>query len=460
MLYSFFMTLTRFEPGSFRELLAIALPLMISSLSVMLMFFVDRLLLAHYSTEAMNAAVNATTYGWAFIGTWMVMAGISEVFVAQYNGAGIHAKIGEPVWQMIWLSIASFLFFIPAAYWLGNLTYGDHPDFAISKEYLKWMMLFGPSFPLYSALCGFFVGRGKTALVTLLALAANIVNIVLDWILIFGWKDWIPSLGPTGAAIATSSSSVFQCLILFIIFLKPTYQQKFGTGRFLFQLKPFWQCIKIGFPAALFVGLEILGFAIYYSMMTKVGEVYITVAGICQSIVMLFWFFGEGVSKAATTVAGNLIGGKKSDLIGNVLKAGVKMHMLFFLVTLVLYYFFADNLAHQFLPQGFAGDDDIFRILLLSLLCMVFYILFEGIRLLYLGLLTAAGDTKFLAAAGSFTVWVLFLLPIYMFVYLGNAPVIVAPLLCIAYAFFASAIYAVRFYSGKWQGIEIIAQTT
>jgi MATE family multidrug resistance protein len=73
------MTLTRFPQGSFRELLSISLPLMLSSLSVMSMIFVDRLLLAHYSTEAMNAAVNATTFGWSLIGPWMVMASISEV---------------------------------------------------------------------------------------------------------------------------------------------------------------------------------------------------------------------------------------------------------------------------------------------------------------------------------------------------------------------------------------------
>lgn len=453
------MTLTRFRQGSFRELLTIALPLMISSLSVMSMIFVDRLLLAHYSTEAMNAAVNATTYGWSFIGTWMVLAGISEVFVAQYNGAGFKEKIGEPVWQMIWLSLGSFLFFIPAAYWLGEWTYGNHAEFSIAKEYLKWMMLFGPSFPLYSALCGFFVGRGKTALVTWLALAANIVNILLDWVLIFGW-GWIPSLGPTGAAIATSSSSVFQCIVLLIVFLKPNYRKEFGTANLNFRIKPFWHCLKIGFPAALFVGLEILGFAVYYSLMTSLGEIYITVAGICQSVVLLFWFFGEGVSKAATAVAGNLIGGKRTDLIENVLTAGVKLHLVFFVITLVLYYFFADDLAHQFLPQGFAADVDIFHLLMLSLLCMVFYLLFEGIRLLFLGILTAAGDTKFLALAGSFAVWILFLLPIYLIVYLGHSPVIVAPILCAIYALLACLIYASRFYSGKWKREAIITQMT
>ncbi len=101
------MTLTRHEPGSLRELWSISLPLMVSALSVMTMVFVDRLMVAHYSTVALNAVVNASTFGWAFVFAWMVLASISEVFVAQYNGAGAKEKIGESVWQMIWLSLLS-----------------------------------------------------------------------------------------------------------------------------------------------------------------------------------------------------------------------------------------------------------------------------------------------------------------------------------------------------------------
>lgn len=450
------MALTRFKQGSFRELLTLALPLMLSTFSVMTMWFVDRLFLAHYSIEAMNASVNATTFGWSFIGTAMVLTGISEVFVAQFNGAGSPEKIGEPVWQMIWVALFSSFFFIPAAWWLGEVTYGKHPELALSKEYLKWLMLFGPSFPLYSALCGFFVGRGKTALVTCLALAANLVNILLDWLLIFGWKDLIPSLGPTGAAISTSSSSVFQCLVLLVIFLKPAYRKQFGTGKFALKFQTLWQCIKIGFPGALFAGLEILGFAIYYWMMTGMGEIFITVAGICQSVMFLLYFLGEGVSKAATAIAGNLIGGKRSDLVNQVFYSGLKLHVLFFFGMLLLWYFFADDLAHRFLPNGYGAEIDIFPILIASLFCMVFYMFFEAIRLLLLGLLTAAGDTRFLAWAGILAMWGLFLLPMYLIVNVGGAPVIAGPILCVVYTFLAALLYAFRFYQGRWKEISIM----
>ena len=97
------MALTKHDEGSTRELWSLSIPLILSSFSLMLMFFVDRLLLARYSTDALNAAVHAGTFGWAFIFGGVSLCNIAEIFVAQYNGAGEKSKLGEPVWQMIWL---------------------------------------------------------------------------------------------------------------------------------------------------------------------------------------------------------------------------------------------------------------------------------------------------------------------------------------------------------------------
>ncbi len=72
--------------------------------------------------------------------------------------------------------------------------------------------------------------------------------------------------------------------------------------------------------------MEILGWAIFYYMMTLVSEDHITIAGICQSVVILLIFFGEGISKATIAICGNLIGAKRPWFIPNVLKAGVWIH--------------------------------------------------------------------------------------------------------------------------------------
>ena len=82
------------------------------------------------------------------------------------------------------------------------------------------MMMFGPTFAAYGALSGFFVGQGKTRLITLLAIGANVINALLDVCLIFGVQGFIHPMGVQGAAIATSIGSLFQMLVLLYFFLK------------------------------------------------------------------------------------------------------------------------------------------------------------------------------------------------------------------------------------------------
>ena len=453
------MALTKYQEGSLRELWTISMPLMLSSFSTMAMLFVDRLLLAHYSTDAHNAAVNATTMGWAIVYGWIVLANIAEVFVAQYNGANLHKRIGEPVWQMIWLSLASFLFFIPMGLWSGNYIYGESSQ--LEREYFQLMMFFGPCYPVYAALCGFFIGQGKTKLITWLAVFANFINAGLDWVLIFGIEGVIPSLGIKGAAIATSGCTIIEGLALSFIFLNKKNREQHGTSNWEFKPTIFKECMRVGFPGAIFVTVEVFGFAAFYAMMTNLGNHYITVVGICQSILILFYFFSEGVNKGASTVTGNLIGAKKHWLVPNVILAGLRLHLLLFLVMLACFMVGTDFVIGQFLPHAspeFVGE--IYHSLVTCLVLIVVYMFFEGVRFLLAGVLTAAGDTMFLLVAGSLSVWVLMVLPIYVIVVRNKASVETASAICVFYSVAASLIYIWRFFTGSWKEITISKELT
>lgn len=451
------MSLTKYEEGSLKELLSISLPLMLSSFSVMLMLFVDRLLLAHYSNTALNAAVNASTLGWALLFGWVVLGNITEVFVAQYHGAKQYDRMGEPTWQMLWLALASSLFFFPMAINGGEWIYGNYPETEMERTYIRWMMLFGPTFVAYAALSGFFVGQGKTKLITILALGANVINALLDVCLIFGIEGLIPAMGVQGAAISTSIGSSFQMLVLFYYFLKKENRIQFGTSHFQLRIKPFIQCLKIGSPGAVFALIEILGWAVFYNLMTLVSEVHITIAGICQSLFLLVLFFGEGVSKAATTIAGNLIGAKRTWFIPNVLKSGVLIHFLFLLLTLSIFSLFHQFIIDQFLPNAtpeFVASIE--KTLIVCIFITLFYAFFEGVRWLLSGILTAAGDTTFLMFAGSISVWLLLVLPVYIFVVKLHASVEVALYFWIFFSVCSIIIYYWRYASGAWKSKSVI----
>ena len=148
--------LTRFPPGSIFEVLHIAFPLMLAALSVNLMMFCDRIILAYYSLQAMNAVAIATMFIAVFQFGIIAIVSIAEVFVGQHNGAKRYQQLAEPVWQMIWLSLASFIIFMPLAFFTGKWVLPPHYH-TLGITYYKIITAFSTIMALSAALSAFFI---------------------------------------------------------------------------------------------------------------------------------------------------------------------------------------------------------------------------------------------------------------------------------------------------------------
>ncbi|MDR3151460.1 MAG: hypothetical protein LBT67_01235, partial [Holosporaceae bacterium] len=94
----------------------ITVPIMISMASVFLMLLIDRAMLASYSMDSMNAATMSGNFVCIFTFMYTGIADSAEIFVGQYNGTKQYDKLAAPVWQMIYMSLASCMISIPIAY--------------------------------------------------------------------------------------------------------------------------------------------------------------------------------------------------------------------------------------------------------------------------------------------------------------------------------------------------------
>lgn len=448
--------LTRHPEGSIRELWNISLPLMISSLASLLMIFTDRIFLAHYSLEALNASVNAGTFAWALMAGVGMVTSMSEVFVAQYNGGKHYKRLGIPVWQMIWFSIFSLAFFLPLAVWGGPFFFAGDRYADLEIQYFGWLMIFGPSYALMMAFSGFFIGRGRTKAMIWLAVITNLINIVLDWALIFGVPGVIPELGIRGAAIATCMGYLFESAVLGYLFLKKENREQFGTAYWRLNLREMKKCCKIGFPQGIFYSLEVMGWAVFYWMMMQLSEEHITISSICQSFTVFLSFFCDGLSRGAAAVAGNLIGSNRHELVKKVLRSGFVLFCLFSMVSALV--FLADPVDLVKLLFIENPDASLQGSLQICMILSFTYIFFDGLRWLFSGLLVAAGDTFFLLIAGSLSVWVFLLAPLYLIVVKNNLSVEYAWGLTVFYAFLFATIYWMRFRQGKWQTINLVTE--
>ena len=123
--------------------------------------FFDRMLLAKSSLDCLNACTNSGILAAALQFGFISIANIAEVFVGQYNGAGRKDKLGEPVWQMIWLSVFTSLVFIPVGAFAGPWIFRDTAYSSLEIEYFRWVMYYSPCFCLASALTTFYIGRER-----------------------------------------------------------------------------------------------------------------------------------------------------------------------------------------------------------------------------------------------------------------------------------------------------------
>ncbi|MGE3954114.1 MAG: MATE family efflux transporter [Parachlamydiales bacterium] len=459
------MALTKYLPGSVRELWSVAFPLMLSSFCLLAMVFTDRVFLAHYSGEAMCAALTAGTAAWAVAGSLLIFASMAEVYVAQYNGAGKFDQLGRPVWQMVYFALASSLLFLAIGTWGGPLLFKGSANEALEVEYFYWFMAFGFSWPLLSALSTFFIGQGKTQVLMWLSLLANALNILLDWLLIFGIEGWLEPMGVKGAAIATNIGNLFQVVILLVLFLKRANRERYGTSNFRFDLFLFRKCLKVAVPQTALYFIEMVGFTLFYLMLGRAGPEALFIGGAAQSVIILFFFACEGMGRGAIAVAGNFIGAGQGKEVFKVFRAGLKIHIAFGLILSLFLVFFPDLLLNLFLHDSFAftGMEMSEEVIagMRSTLLIVYalslaYLFLEGIRWLISGILTAAGDALFLLSAGAAGVAFALLLPTYWLIVHLNYGAVCAFAITSGFAAFVGLANGLRLWSGRWQKINLV----
>jgi multidrug resistance protein, MATE family len=431
------MTQTKITPypiGSLRELGSIAIPLMLTNLSGNLMLFLDRLILAYFSTDAMNAALTIGMACSVVLFATCAISATSEIFIGRSYGAEHFSEIGRPVWQMIWFAIATFVVFIPLGLFAENVFIPEQYK-SIGTSFFQWYMFGGPLFSLVAALTSFYIGRGKVKLVTWIIILSNIINLLLAIILVLGIKNLIPAMGMKGAVFATLAAQLFQAVLLFAGFLSQKNREIYGTNRYQFDQSTFIACLQVGVPIAMGYIIELGAWAFLLRTLSTSGNEYITVFAIGQSLFILFAFFSEGMQKAVTALASNLIGANKWISMPSVLRAAVKLQLIFAAALLIPILFCSDLIIQLFISNSSLQNTSASsRILDYALLCFWLFFVFDGIKWIAASILMALKQTVSVMLVNFASVWLIAVLPIYLLVGIYRYPPLTVWIIVIIYS--------------------------
>lgn len=444
--------LTKHPLGSIREFWAMSWPLMIGLMSSTLMMFADRLFLSRFDPMALNAAASGGIAYYMFLVMPMGVAAISEVLVGRLHGENSCSRAGRSVWQFINMALLSFPVFLLIAKGAPGLIFYGTGNTDYETAYFGTLMLFGPVQLIQIALAGFFIAIGNVRIVTVTALIGNAINIVLDWVLIFGTGS-IPALGVEGASLATGVAQTFQVLLLLAVFLSPGHRRKYETDSIGISLQVMKEGLSIGMPSGLGHLMEVVCHFLFFRMIMSVSQEQMSLVAMVQSFYVLSSFIIEAESKAAGAIVSNLLGGKAYDYLGKVLKAAFSQHILFSIVMMGIAFLFPGALLNLFLAEenlssfvehGFNAS------FMTALFYMSLFFLLDGLSWILIGFIQAAGDTRYIFYVSASVHWIAYILPTAWLIYLGKGGADVAWMIIAWMSFFTFALYFIRYFRGSY----------
>jgi multidrug resistance protein, MATE family len=295
-----------------RDLLTLALPIMIGQLATTAMSFVDAVMAGRVSPQDL-AAVGLGNSIW--IPVYLLMTGTllaTTPKVAQRYGAGTFSEIGPLVRQSLWLalvvgSIASLLLLSaePILHWMNV-----EPDLiAPSMGYLHGIAAGMPAIALYYVLRCFSDGLGRTRPSMVMGLCGLALNIPLNYIFIYGHLG-VPAMGGVGCGWATAIAMWVMMLGLAgWTFFGPAYQSSELFKRFDW---PQWAVIKrvlgIGLPIGVAIFAESSIFAVIALLIGSLGATVVSGHQIALNVSSLVFMIPYSLSMAVTVRVGQALG--------------------------------------------------------------------------------------------------------------------------------------------------------
>ena len=254
----------RHRPGGVRELLGIALPMVVSHGCDTVMTFTDRLFLSRLGPEQMNAAMAGGLTCFMLTTFFLGLVGYSTALVAQYLGAGQPHRCAAATAQAILICLIAWPLIVaarPLIHLLFEMARVPSEQIGPQRAYFDILVLAAGVGLLRHALSSFFSGIGRTRMVMLSAISAMVINIGLNYVLIFG-KFGVPALGIRGAAYGTIVGSVCALAVLGVAYFAKSNRKEFDVlGALKFDAAVMRKLLRFGYPAGVEMFLNLLAFS-------------------------------------------------------------------------------------------------------------------------------------------------------------------------------------------------------
>ena len=446
--------------GDVKDVLVVALPMLLSMSFDTIMTFIDRLFLSKLGPAEMNAALGAGAVQLALTMFFTGAISYTTAMVAQRLGAKKTSDCARVFMQAVYLSLIS----VPLLYLtipLGHLAFGmEHlpaDQLEYQKTYFNILMFGGVINLVRNAAPCFFSGIGETKIVMKAAFVGMIVNVACNFVLIYGFGP-IPALGVAGAAYGTLIGNLVSTVILFAKFFAKSCNSRFNTrSSFAFSWPLTRELLQKGIPSGVEMFLNMSAFQLMILMFHALGPDAATASSVMFNWDMVAYVPLMGLEVASTSLVGRYVGARDAAAATRSTYSGLKLGWGYSLLMGVFFVFLPGVLTDIFRPDMAEASAEAIAIFdaarpmsIFMLRIATFYIFVEVLLVVYAGALRGAGDT----------VWVMFTCAImnwcvsgalYVAAYIFHLPAHYAWIAVVAVYSTAPVIFWWRWKSGKWR---------
>jgi MATE family multidrug resistance protein len=371
----------------------LAIPVVISQLGQVTVSLVDNMMVGHVGTlelAASSFANNVFLVGMLFgMGiTYGLTPVVGKAFgnnqplrVVQLLKNGIFTHLAAA----LLLSVIMFgvYFLLP---YMGQTS--DVLDLA-RPYYLLLCASYLP-FMLFFSVKQFFEGVGNTKMAMQITLASNAINIIVNYILIFG-KLGFPEMGLMGAGIGTLVSRIIMPFLFFVFILKkPAFRIYFTKAHAqAFSKKRIISLLKIGVPIGFQIIVEMLTFSVGAVMMGWLGEIPLAAHQVAIGLASSSYMVSLGISQANTIRVSHQLGQNDFKSLKMAVFASTHLVLLFMISMGLLFV-----LARDYLPLAFTSDPEVIAVASGLLVIAAIFQVFDGLQVIMLSTLRGMADVK------------------------------------------------------------------
>ena len=437
--------------GGYSEVLWLAYPIVITMVSRTIITFVDTAMVGRLGTFQMAAVGLAGILTWTMISFFGGFLTCVNTFVAQHYGADQPKIVAVVAWQGLYLAVGSYLLLLLISRLIPYFFDLMKPSVEVQQlgiTYAQIRFYGGLGTFISFALSGFLFGIGDTRTPMWIEIFANLINIVFDYLLIFG-NFGFPRLEVAGAAISTVISGGIAACIYLLIFLSRKTDLRFQV-RTLFkpQLSQIRRLLRTGLPMGVQGMLDVGNFTIFSAMIGRMGNAEL--AANTAAITLLHTSFMPliGISLAATTLVGQYIGSGQFHYARKSGYTAIKIGLTYASLMAVIFFTMPNKLLALL-----TDDPNVVKLGSRILFLAALFQLSDGCGICSSGALKGAGDTLFTMIVGISYGWLLFLPLAY---WLGQIyGVSGAWTGATIYIILLGMTYFLRFLSNRWEKIQI-----